>query len=115
MCAARAADGQDAFFLGVDVEKPLALQNGGVEADRAVHAGFLVDGKQAFKPRVREVLRVQNRQCHRNGNAVVAAERIKSPSTSSSSPSVRKLMGLSGVFSATMSRCPCTITVGAAS
>ncbi len=75
VCAARAADGQDAFFLGVDVEKPLALQNGGVEADRAVHAGFLVDGKQAFKPRVREVLRVQNRQCHRNGNAVVAAER----------------------------------------
>ena len=74
MCAARAADGEDTLFLGVDVEKPLAFQNRRVKADRAVHAGFLVDGKEALEPRVREVVRIEHGQSHRNGNAVVASE-----------------------------------------
>ena len=75
MCAARAADGEDTLFLGVDVEKPLAFQNRRVEADRAVHAGFLVDGKEALESRVREVVRIEHGQGHRNGNAVVSSER----------------------------------------
>ena len=75
MCAARAADGEDTLFLGVDVEKPLAFENRCVEADRAVHAGFLVDGKEALESRVREVVRIEHGQSHRNGNAVVSSER----------------------------------------
>ena len=75
MCAARAADGEDTLFLGVDVEKPLAFEDRRVKADRAVHAGLLVDGKEALEPRVGKVVGIEHGQRHRDRNAVVSSER----------------------------------------
>ena len=72
--AARAADGEDALILGVDVEHRAPLEHGGVERVRAEHTGLLIDREHHLERGMRDVVRVQNGKRHRNGDAVVPTE-----------------------------------------
>ena len=73
--AAGAADGEHALVLGVEVEHRTALEHGSVQRGRAEHAGLLVDGDDDLERGMGDVVRIQDRQRHGHGNAVVPAER----------------------------------------
>ena len=73
--AAGAADGEHALVLGVEVEHRAALEDGRVQRSRAEHAGLLIDGDDDLKRGMGNVVRIQDRQRHGHGDAVVPAER----------------------------------------
>lgn len=73
--AARTADGEDALILRVDVQKPPRRERRDVETRRALHADLLVDREDRLDARMAECFVVHRGEGHRDGNAVVAAER----------------------------------------
>ena len=72
---ARTPDVQGAFFLGVEVQQRLALEEPGLQAVRAGEAGFLVDREEELERAVDQRLVGHDGQARRDGHAVVGAER----------------------------------------
>lgn len=70
-----AADGEHALLLGVDVDEPPPAQVRDVQRRRAEQTDLLIDGEHGLDRRMGQILRVEQRQRHRHGDAVVAAER----------------------------------------
>ena len=73
--AAGAADGEHALVLGVEIEHRAALEDGGIQRGCAEHTGLLIDGDDDLERGMGDVVRIQNRQRHGHGDAVVPAER----------------------------------------
>ena len=73
--AARTADGEDALILRVDVQKPPRRERRDVETRRALHADLFVDREDRLDARMAERFVIHRSERHRDGNAVVAAER----------------------------------------
>ena len=72
--AAGAAGGYLAFVLTVEIDQPPALNMRNVERVRADKPDFLVGREDAFEARVRKFLILEQREHHRDGDAVVCAE-----------------------------------------
>ena len=72
---ASAADREDPFLLRVDVDEVLCLQGARVERAGADHADLLVRREDALQRTVGDIVGVQDGERHRDGDAVVAAER----------------------------------------
>ena len=75
VAAARAADVQDAFLLGVEVDQPASGQEAGVEPRRPGESRLLVDREQQLQRPVDQIGRFQHREHRRDADPVVRAER----------------------------------------
>ena len=73
--AARTGHGEHALLLGVEVQELLALQVRAVQRERAVHADLFIDGEDRLDGGMGERFVREDREDHRNGDSVVAAER----------------------------------------
>ncbi len=73
--AAGAAHVELAPLFGIDIDQVLALQKAGTQAQRAAHAGFLIQCQQHLDRPVRHVLAIQHRHAQRHADAVVGAQR----------------------------------------
>ena len=71
---ARAADGEHALVLGVDVEQQPALEVRAVQPRGAVHADLLVDREHGLERRMLQAVVREHGQRHGDGDAVVPAE-----------------------------------------
>ena len=71
----RAADGSDAFLLGIQVDHRARRDERLVQAGCAGQAGLLLGGKDALERRMGERVVIQDGHHERDGRTVVAAER----------------------------------------
>jgi len=72
---AGAADGDDPEVLAVEVEHDAALQHVCFEGERPSQPGLFVDGEERFNRAELQGLVFEDRQAHRQADAVVRAER----------------------------------------
>ena len=74
-CAARTAREQNAFFLRINIEQTTAADLSQINGCRAEHANFFINGQNDFERRMLDAGIVENCQCIRDSNAVIAAQR----------------------------------------
>ena len=72
--AAGAADSNDSFVFGIDVDEAFALERGNVDGFRTVQTGFFFCCEDRFYARVGKAVIIQHRQHECCRDAVVAAE-----------------------------------------
>ena len=72
--AAGAAHAELALFLGVQIDEDIALENAGLEAVGAGHAGFLVIGYKYFHGAMLYALVFQDGKAHGNSDTIICTK-----------------------------------------